>query len=155
MDIYDLVQNLTNGAVEMLFRYAHAVPEDKREWRPAPEATTVMEILRENAILPFMLAEVLSKRPQQADESVWQAAQKKAGDLSTVEACERACRAGTAEMLRALREVSPDEMQQSVVLPWRMTSTLLQAATVHYWNLTYHLGQIAYIQRLYGDTSFH
>lgn len=155
MDIYDLVQNMTNGAVEMLFRYAHAVPEDKREWRPAPEATTVMEILRENAVLPFMLAQVLRKRPQQAEESVWEEVQKKAGDLSTVEACERACRAGTAEMLQALREVSPDELQQSVVLPWRMTSNLLQAAMVHYWNLTYHLGQVAYIQRLYGDTSFH
>lgn len=155
MDLYDLVQNLTNGAVEMLFRYAYAVPEDKREWRPAPDATTVMEILRENAILPLMLAEVLRKRPQQVDESVWEEAQREAGDLSTIDGCERACRTSTVQMLQALREVPADQWQQTVMLPWGMTSNLLQAALVHYWNLTYHLGQIAYIQRLYGDTNFH
>ncbi len=155
MDIYTLVEQMTTNAVDMLVRYAAAVPEEKRQWRPGPTATTVMEILQENAIMPFLLAEVLRRRPQTASGELWQQAKERAGTLDTLQSCEQACRTGTAEMLQALRQIPVDELHQQVVLPWQMTATLLEAAMVHYWNLTYHLGQIAYIQRLYGDTSYY
>lgn len=155
MNIYDMVQTMTEEAARALFRYAYAVPEERRNWRPAPTATSVMEILVENAVVPFAIAAVLRERPQQVNETVWEEASGKAGELGTIEACERACQDGTAELIQALRSIPPGELMQTVMMPWQLRCSLLQAAMSHYWNLTYHLGQIAYIQRLYGDTEFY
>ncbi|MCS6949006.1 MAG: hypothetical protein RMM06_07070 [Armatimonadota bacterium] len=149
------IEQMTRGAVDMLFRYAAAVPEDKLTWRPAPTATTVMEILQENAVIPFLLAEALRRRPKTAEGALWEQAKSRAGALETREACEQACRAGTEELLHTLRDTPAEELDQKIVLPWQASVTLLEAALVHYWNLTYHLGQVAYIQRLYGDTNYY
>ncbi len=155
MNVYDMVKNMTEEAVDALFRYAYAVPETRRDWRPAPQARTVMEILQENAILPLAIATVLREQPQVADPAVFEEARARSGNLDTVEACERACRAATAEMIRALQDIPADDLHKTVTLPWQATYTLLQTAWLHYWNLTYHLGQVAYIQLLYGDKEYY
>lgn len=155
MTLYDALEQMTWEAVEMLFRYARAVPEEKLHWRPAQHARSVMEILQENAILPYALWLGLEERPQTPDRSMWERATQLAGDLSTLDACEQACRKGTSELLTAIRQIPPEELEQTIMTPWGKPFSLFELAYDHYWNLTYHLGQIAYIQLLYGDTEYH
>jgi hypothetical protein len=114
-----------------------------------------MEILEENAILPYSLRLALEERPQVPDASVWERAKQLAGDLGTLDACEQACRTGTDALLTAIKHIPPEELSQTVMMPWGKPMSLFELAYDHYWNLTYHLGQIAYIQRLYGDTAYH
>lgn len=38
MSFYDALERMTWEAVDMLFRYARAVPESRRTWRPAEQA---------------------------------------------------------------------------------------------------------------------
>jgi hypothetical protein len=156
MTFYEALERMTQEAVDLLFRYARAVPEERLRWRPAEHARSVMEILEENAILPYVLCLVLQERPAQPDSSLWQRAAQLAGSLDTVDACEQACRKGTAELIQQIRELDPaDLLHQSVMMPWGKAMSLFEIAYDHYWNLTYHLGQIAYIQLLYGDIDFH
>ncbi|MGQ9882335.1 MAG: DinB family protein [Armatimonadota bacterium] len=155
MSFYDALERMTWEAVEMLFRYARAVPEARRAWRPAEHARSVIEIAKENAILPYALLIALRERPSEADSTLWARAEQMAGDLSTVEACEQSCRSATAELITAIRQIPEEAFEQSVMMPWGKPMSLFEIAYDHYWNLTYHLGQIAYIQLLYGDTAFH
>ncbi|MEN3000701.1 MAG: DinB family protein [Armatimonadota bacterium] len=155
MNFYDALERMTREAVEMLFRYARAVPEEKLHWRPAEHARSVIEILQENAILPYTLQLALHERPQTPDASLWERATQLAGDLSTLDACEQACRKGTEALLQAIRQLPPEALEQTVMMPWGKPMSLFELVYDHYWNLTYHLGQIAYIQLLYGDTAFH
>ncbi len=155
MNFYDALERMTWEAVELLFRYARAVPEEKLHWRPAEHARSVVEILIENAVLPHALCLALTERPQTPDASLWQRAAQRAGNPSTLDACEQACRAGTAELLQAVRQLASDALEQTVMMPWGKPMSLFELAYDHYWNLTYHLGQIAYIQLLYGDVGYH
>ncbi|GBC93294.1 hypothetical protein HRbin15_01784 [bacterium HR15] len=155
MSFYEALERMTWEAVEMLFRYARAVPEEKLRWRPAEHARSVMEILEENAVLPYGLRLGLEERPQTPDPSMWERAKQLAGDLSTLDACEQACRKGTDALLATIKQIPPEELSQTIMAPWGKPISLFEIAYDHYWNLTYHLGQIAYIQLLYGDTAPH
>lgn len=155
MSFYDALERMTWEAVDMLFRYARAVPEARRTWRPAEHARSVMEIVTENAVLPHALLIALRERPSEADPTLWTRAEQMAGDLSTVDACEQACRNATTELIKAIREIPEEALEQSVMMPWGKPMSLFEIAYDHYWNLSYHLGQIAYIQLLYGDTDFY
>jgi hypothetical protein len=155
MNFYDALEQMTWEAVETLFRYARAVPEEKLRWRPAEHARSVMEILEENATVPIGLRLMLEERPQTPDPSLLARSKQQAGDLSTLDACERVCRQATEQLLQAVRQLTPDELNQTVMTPWGKPISLFEVAYDHYWNLTYHLGQIAYIQLLYGDTGYY
>lgn len=78
-----------------------------------------------------------------------------AGDLSTLDACEQACRTGTEELFKAVWQIPPAALEQTIMTPWGEPFSLFEIAYHHYWNLSYHLGQIAYIQLLYGKMEYH
>ncbi len=155
MTFYEALERMTWEAVEMLFRYARAVPAEKLSWRPAEHARSVLEILQENAITPYFLMIALQERPQQPDKTISQRATEQAGNISTLDGCEQACRKGTAELLALIQQIPPAELEQTVMMPWGKAMSLFEIAYDHYWNLTYHLGQVAYIQLLYGDRAHH
>lgn len=156
MPFQQLVSKLTLNAVEELLRYARAVPADKLTWRPAEHARSVLEIMQECAVLPAVIAAWLRDRPQSPPSmeqyaSYW----GQAGTLTTLDACEAALRENTRQLLQAVESLSDAELNQTAVAPWGRTYTLAEGSLIHQWNLTYHQGQIAYIQLLYGDTEYH
>lgn len=156
MSFQQLVSRLTLNAVDELLRYAKAVPAEKLTWRPAEHARSVLEILQECAILPAAVAAWLHDRPQ-SPPPVEQYAPywAQAATLTTLEACEQALRENTQKLLEAVSTLSDTDLNQTAVAPWGKSYTLAEGGLIHYWNLTYHLGQIAYIQLLYGDTEYY
>lgn len=156
MSFTQLVSKLTLDAVDELLRYAKAIPADKLNWRPAAHARTALEILQECAVLPAAITAWLHDRPQSPPSMdqyalYWAQAEM----LSTIEACEHALRENTQKLLQAVASLPEAELSQTAVAPWGKTYTLAEGSLIHHWNVTYHLGQIAYIQLLYGDTEFH
>lgn len=143
----------TRKAVDDLLRFARAVPADKLTWRPAEHARSVLEILQECAILPLGIADYLRERPQAPRDIRGYFAQM--AQLDTFDQCVQALQANSETLYEAIRSVADADLSQTVVMPWGQTMTLAQLLLTHYWNLTYHLGQIAYIQLLYGDTKMY
>lgn len=156
MPFNQLVSKVTLDAVDELLRYAKAIPSEKLTWRPAEHARSALEILQECAVLPAALTAWLQERPQ-SPPSMEQYAPywAQAESLTTLDACEQALRENTQKLLRAVESLSEGELNHTAVAPWGRTYTLAQGCLIHYWNLTYHLGQIAYIQLLYGDTEYY
>ncbi|MCS6923330.1 MAG: DinB family protein [Fimbriimonadales bacterium] len=156
MPFQQMVSKLTLNAVDELLRYAKAIPADKLTWRPAAHARSALEILQECAVLPAAVAAWLHERPQSPPSMeqyapIWAQAQT----LTTLDACEVALRENTQKLLQAVESLSEADLNQTAVAPWGRTYTLAEGCFIHYWNLTYHLGQIAYIQLLYGDTAYY
>ncbi|GIV03509.1 MAG: hypothetical protein KatS3mg015_2339 [Fimbriimonadales bacterium] len=156
MDWIESVIRATEGAVDDLFRYARSMPEEWLKWHPGGKARTALSQLRECAGLPALLEIHVRERPvaplarERVDE-VWAEAKR----CQTVEECEALCRANTAKLCQALRETDCSDPDAKVMLPWGKEFTLFELAYDHYWNLTYHLGQICFIQLLKGDDQYH
>lgn len=153
MNYREEICHMTQGAVEDLLRYARAVSDERLTWRPSEHARSVLEILQECVAVPLVMTYVLHERPQQpADINPFFA---EASQLKTVAECEAALRANTAKLIEAIHATPDSDLEQTVMLPWGTPAPIKRVVSGHYWNLTYHLGQIAYIQLLYGDTRFY
>ena len=55
-------------------------------------------------------------------------------------------------LIRELDNFPSDELEKTLLYPWDdKPKTFAELMMMNYWNLSYHEGQIAYIQSLYGD----
>lgn len=76
--------------------------------------------------------------------------------LDTVEKAVAALKSSTQSLVSAMESVSDDALDIQVQFPWdERACSLAGALLMAYWNLTYHIGQINYIQALYGDKEMH
>ncbi len=145
--------HMIQGAVEDILRYTRAVSDDRFTWRPSEHARSVLEILQECVAVPLVMRYALLQRPQEpTDVNPFFA---EASQLKTVAECEQALRANTNLLIEAIQNTPDSDLEQTVMLPWGTPAPIKRVISGHYWNLTYHLGQIAYIQLLYGDTNFY
>lgn len=156
MELVEGVIQATREAVDDLFRYARAMPEEWLEFRPGGKARTVMSMLRECAGLPAMLEAHLRERPREpmSEERVatlWAPAKA----CQTLAECESLCRENSERLYAAMREGDLSDLDVRVVMPWGKEFTMLQLLFDHYWNLTYHLGQVCLVQLMHGDDSYH
>jgi hypothetical protein len=134
------------------FRYAKAVPEEKLQWSPLQGARTVLSICQELAMTPTWAVDTIQGNDQWTEEEF--AEQKKIMDSwETVDACEKEFQS-RFERLRELYLSLPEEkLAETRWLRYEGGRDFTYAEMLEYprWNLNYHLGQIAYIQTLYGD----
>ena len=144
--------------MDEVFRYARAVPEDRVEWMPAESARSVLAQCKELAKCADWSVEVLetgtlSFEPDPASEA-------EQGALKTVADCERLAREKLDRFYEFARTYPDEKMMATTDLPFGpggAMRTLTMAEMMRYprWNAVYHLGQIAYIQTLYGDREMH
>lgn len=140
----------TNAAVDALIATARRMPEDKLTWSVMDLGRTAMDQLQECANAPDMFLPILKPGYVSKYKSYEEAgeAQKQWDTLDKVEA---ALRASTAELCEAIAEISPDRLGEMHMLPWGQEFSLGAIAGFHQWNVIYHVGQINFIQTLYGD----
>jgi hypothetical protein len=82
------------------------------------------------------------------------------GSWATLDDCETASKAKLAAYFAYLSEYPDDKLSDTMDLPFgpggtMKTFTVPEAMDYPRWNATYHLGQIGYIQTLYGDKSMY
>jgi uncharacterized damage-inducible protein DinB len=138
-------------------RAVRATPEDKLEWKVLDKSRTVLDMLQECAQSPLWFAAMLEQRTGsvfdpaeypnlQAERRAWSA-----------EEAERRIHENSERLYAAIRSVPDEDLTQTISLPFgqNMVASLTTVMALTYWNLTYHLGQINFIQTLLDDWQMH
>jgi hypothetical protein len=57
------------------------------------------------------------------------------------------------DLFRSARAVPPERLDEAIPLPWApgMTDKVAHVLMMPYWQFVYHLGQMNYVQIMYGD----
>jgi hypothetical protein len=152
----------TTNACNEFVRHIRAMPADKLEWRPNDDCRTALDMFQEVAQSPTWGVMVLKARdfPSGDGDDMKQRmiqAMEQRRVWDTVEKCEEAMNANLEALFATIREFPEEELMKKIHLPFGggMERTLADMCLVQYWNATYHLGQVCYIQRMYGDTQMH
>lgn len=151
-----LIEIMTESAVNNLFNAAKKVPADKLDWKPLDTGRSVLDQLQECAMSANWSMMLLRDRafPDLTTEMMaeYESTRKQ---WTTIEQCEAACREVTAKLIDAIREFPEADLGIKINVPFGPTHdwSIYDAMGLHAWNCTYHLGQINYIQTLYGDKS--
>ena len=158
MRFQDYVIQTTERAVEDLFRTARAVPEDKLNWKPMDNGRSTLSVLQECAQFPLIAVPMLLTRQMPPfTHDVMVKAIEERSKWETLEECEEICRNNSEELYKAIREFPDSDLQHTIVLPFGggMVRSMADIMMMHYWNTTYHFGQLNYLQTLLGDKEMH
>ncbi|MCX6360571.1 MAG: DinB family protein [Armatimonadetes bacterium] len=154
-NLKQMAVQMNRSAIDNIVINFDAMPAERQDWKPLDLGRSALSQVQECAIINPFFAAILTTQTVPAMEGEAYAAAKAA--LATPEAA-RAALAASADTLQAAIETFPDEkLGETVTLPWGegMVMTFGQIMLAPYWNMTYHQGQIAYIQTLYGDNEMH
>jgi hypothetical protein len=158
MRLQDYMIDVTRAAAREAFKCARAVPEDKVDWKPLDAGRSVLDQCRELAKCPDWCYTIISGEPEPEWNEEFMAAQKAEMEAwKTVEDCEAECER-RLDRLCALFGAMPDErLSETKWLPYDGGRDFAMPEMMDYprWNFNYHLGQISYIQTLYGDKEMH
>lgn len=74
-----------------------------------------------------------------------------------IDSCASLLARNTERLIAAIQALPEEAMPTQVTLPFGAGGdwTLAEIMQGHYWNATYHTGQINYIQTLYGNMQSH
>jgi hypothetical protein len=152
MRVQDYIADTAKEAFAVAFRYAKAVPADKLDW--APEGgRSVLSMCRELVMTPTWCLSAFNSSPGDWSDEAREAQRKEQESWTTVAACEAQFQSRFAEVDAFFRGMPDEDLSKTKWLPFNggRDHTYLEMMDYPRWNATYHLGQIAYIQTLYGD----
>ncbi len=154
MKLQEHVIEETRRAAAEVFRYATKVPDDRVEWKPLDHGRSVLDLARELAMTPDWAFDTLFvEGPQDWSEEGMAAQTAEMESLKTVAACEARCLEHLERFYEGVRAMPDERLAQTKWLRYEGGRDFTYAEMLDYprWNFNYHLGQIAYIQTLYGD----
>lgn len=135
------------GGLERAFA---AMPADKQTWKVLDEGRSALHQVAECAEVNRLGARILREKAFGPVE--WEAYQAARASLDTPEKALAALRETTAELVAEIESFPNENLDDAVTFPWDdTTSSLAEAMWMPYWNMAYHIGQINFIQTLYGD----
>ena len=121
------------------------IPDDKLNWKPAPTANSVLEIINHVANPIYGMAAALDGQPMKPQFT----------PATNREEAKQLVLKGTEAYVAKLRSLSPQDLEnKTVTLPFDEIPAMV-AAGIPMVDLIHHHGQIAYIQTLLGDTESH
>lgn len=158
MRYQDHMIDTTRKAAIEAFRYAKVVPADKADWKPLDNGRSTLDLAREMAKCPDWAYDIIAGEKQQDwSEEAMAETQKELAQWTSVEQCEKECLSRLERLFGLFAEISDERLKETKWLPFDGGRDFTVAEMMDYprWNFTYHLGQIAYIQTLYGDKEMH
>ena len=144
---------MTREAWEGLMRTAAFVPAEKRDWIPQGKTRTIHGILAECVTQPEWHADFL--RTGEFPPFDREVNERAKAELNSLEKIKVRGEASIRRLCEILEAVPDAKLAESRAMPWGMTMTGADQLFISYWNLTYHLGQVSYVQMLLGDTEMH
>ncbi len=158
MKLQEYMIDVTREAAKAVFRCAKAVPEDKVEWKPLDLGRSVLEQCRELAMCPIWAVDIIDgkQQPEWNEESM-AAIKKEQEQWKSVADCEAECNRRLEKLFDLFRNMPDSRLEETKWLPFDGGRDFTMAEMMDYprWNFNYHLGQISYIQILYGDKEMH
>ena len=145
-------------AKDQLSRALANTPDDKVNWAPAPTARTPVQIVAHCAMVVKNINDFLDGRPLQFTDTA--AADKyfreQERPYTTRERAVSLLEKNSAEYLAWLDALTPERLNTSIQLPFGLGSAPLAAGLAFPAAHTQgHVGQIDYIQTIYGDLDWH
>ncbi|MBL8066071.1 MAG: hypothetical protein JNM34_09460 [Chthonomonadaceae bacterium] len=158
MKFQDYIVDTTRAAAHETFRYAKAVPADKVEWQPAEGARSVLQQCRELAMCPGWAEDILTQDgvPEWNEETM-ATIEKEQSQWTSVEQCEAECNRRLEKFFAYVQTIKDEDLSKTKWLPFDggRDFTYMEMMDYPRWNFNYHLGQIGYIQIMYGDKDMH
>lgn len=157
MRYQDFIIEETQKAADEAFRYAEAVPADKLEWAPLDTGRSVLDQCREMAQCPAWAEDIIRGVEREWNEETMAAIVKEREQWTTVEACQAECNRRLANLFEFYRTIGDERLGETKWLPYDggRDFTMVEMMDYPRWNFNYHLGQIGYVQTLYGDKQMH
>ncbi|HVT14043.1 MAG TPA: DinB family protein [Fimbriimonadaceae bacterium] len=151
ISLQEAVARRTEIALEDFAAAVQRVPTERLEWQPIGDARPVLEIVQECGRVNERWADMIAS----GEWIAWDAG-KIEGIRSETADIERAMaylRASTAKYAATVRALPDERLDVEFQAPWR-SATMAEWLCHALWHLSYHEGQINYIQTLYGDWSY-
>jgi uncharacterized damage-inducible protein DinB len=152
MTANELLIHLTRSQITETFDAARQLPLDKLTWQPAPGARSALDQLQELATaLDFNWSTYTERKVEWSQEKAerWKEHRSQFTDIDELEAM---AQAGTERLAAFLADFDPADYSASVEFPIPGTFTMADCLAYHYWNATYHNGQINYIASLLPES---
>ena len=157
----DMIVTLIESSRDQLVRTAQAVPDARLNWRPLDNGRTVLDLLGDAAQSPQMATLFLgagSEKPSPDAMRQWFQKMREERASWTRDECLQHLQTNMESASTAIRALSPEQLAEPLTLPMGGGMTLPMGA---WWmaiinrSLTARMGQINYIQTLYGDCAPH
>jgi hypothetical protein len=153
----DYIVETTKKAAAEAFRYAKAVPADKLDWAPGEATRSVLDQCRELAMCPEWAADIVGGTAGDFSEEAMAAVKAEQAKWTTVEDCEAEFAKRFDKMAELFKAFPDEKLSDTKWLPYDggRDFTVVEMMDYPRWNFTYHTGQIALIQMMYGDKEMH
>jgi uncharacterized damage-inducible protein DinB len=152
VSILDIAKKATMGQAELLVKDTGYIPEDKLPWCPLGCAKTAADILREIAESNVRISAAVGGEQQGAAEQEFA---KKVEQASGLDELGELVKESARIVCRVLDGLTEADLQKIRPMPWGAPYLLGEAIFLPASHMTYHDGQINYIQTLLGDSRFH
>jgi uncharacterized damage-inducible protein DinB len=155
LTIQQHILNVTRQVAEDFFRYVEATSPERLDWSPSDVGQSVISMAREIAVTPSWAYDVTAG-VQPTDE------ERAAGNFEmrswkNLAKCREEFETRFEIWSTLVLSMTDEQLDQKIFLPFNggRDHTHLELLEYPRWNITYHLGQVAYIQTLYGDNEVH
>ena len=158
MRIQDYMIDATKAAAAAAFKTARGTAADRLDWKPLDEGRSVLDQCREMAMCPKWAEDIISgvQMPEWNEETA-AAVKAEQEQWNTIEDCEAECNRRLESLFEMYQKMPDEKLSETKWLPFDGGRDFTMEEMMGYprWNFTYHLGQISYIQTLYGDKEMH
>ena len=142
--ISDLAKEITMDTAQTLCKDATYIPEEKLDWSPMDYGKSANALLSECAKANFGIASVISGKKPAAPKENMDFSELKSHVIDSAK-----------EVCKAIDSISDKDLEGGIQLPWGPVMPASRAIFLPASHMSYHDGQINYIQLLLGDTKFH
>jgi len=151
----DQIVKLTQKAVVDLFDAATALSWEQLHWQPSPSARSAWNQLLEIAVGHRYLLPLIADFRSEAFQGHGASRESGQPEPANFDDLKKEALAGLAVLCQAISRLPEASLQDEVVLPFAggMSMTLADVIALHYWNATYHLGQVNYISAMALDAA--
>jgi uncharacterized damage-inducible protein DinB len=151
MTIQKISIALTQKVTRDIINAVRNIPEDKLLWEPKEQGRSARAILHDCIWVNLLWAEIIASRGVREKHERLDAFF--AHPPETLEDCISQLQAETEALCQAIATLTEDEIDKCIAIGWQAPKdmTLAEACLYPYYHMAYHEGQLAYLQRLYGD----
>jgi len=141
--IRELAKNFTVDSAQRLCRDTTYVPSEKLDWSPMDYGKSVIAILSEISRSNYEIAAVILGSPAKKVET------------QDYEELQKLVINSAEEVCKAIDSMNDEALEGEVQMPWGAMFSAAEAILLPASHMSYHDGQVNYIQLLLGDTRFH
>lgn len=149
----DQLIRLTNEAAKGIMKAVRAMPAEKLEWKVLDAGRSPLDILQECAQSPTYVIPMLQTRACPPFNPETFSKLKDERSSWDVDKCEQVMTENLEKLFSEIRSFPQEELSFEIDLPFveGLRQSMADIMGYPYWNLAYHLGQVSFIQTLYGD----